>query len=575
MKLLFPTMLSAFAATAMASPSVNIESGTLLGGKCANKQNSVYYKGIPYAEPPLGELRFEPPKPYGKYPNRVFNATTPATACIQFGSTFEAQGKKSEDCLYLDVWTPSHATKDSKLPVKVWVYGGSNTDGGISDSLYDGCNMAEDGTILVSINYRLGPLGFMGLNSAGIYGNQGIQDLLLGLEWVQKSISAFGGDPKKVVLFGQSAGATDVYAIATLPEAPSLINGAIAESIALPSLLSNVSLQQSGASYAKSLNCSVGDKSCLKSKTVAELKSAYKSDSYLTTGIGSASGLGVSSAYSHRFWPYVDGHVISENPMTRGIQVPTIFGSNQREGVMDALTKYDSVELVESAKPADYTKFLRDNFGPAAATIGKYYPLSLFNATLSPVISAIATVITDSQFKCAGYQAATLARQKNMPAYIYEFTHNSTCVWLDTMIQDYISVYGAAHTAELPYVFGNLHFDFANSNTTCTDTPAEMKLSKQMMSLWTAMAENGNPSTDAIHWPQVEVAKNLTTPGLVFANSTAPGSIDYSACALWNKVDALLSNKTVVDAWERSTASASASATPSATPSPVGGACRA
>lgn len=97
--------------------------------------------------------------------------------------------------LYLNIWTPATATKDSKLPVKVWVYGGSDTSGGIGYPLYDGCNLANDGSILVSINYRLGPLGFMALNTAGIYGNQGIQDVLLGLEWVQKSIASFGGDP--------------------------------------------------------------------------------------------------------------------------------------------------------------------------------------------------------------------------------------------------------------------------------------------------------------------------------------------------------------------------------------------
>lgn len=96
--------------------------------------------------------------------------------------------------LYVDVWTPSNATKDSKLPVKVWVYGGSNTEGGISDPLYDGCTIADEGAILVSINYRLGPIGFLGLDSAGIYGNQGIQDILLALEWVQSNIATFGGD---------------------------------------------------------------------------------------------------------------------------------------------------------------------------------------------------------------------------------------------------------------------------------------------------------------------------------------------------------------------------------------------
>lgn len=180
--------------------------------------------------------------------------------------------------LYLNIWTPSNAIKTSKLPVRVWVYGGSDTSGGIDYSLYDGCNVAEEGSILVSINYRLGPLGFMALNSAGIYGNQGIQDVLLGLDWVQKEISAFGGDPvcgkdqgsgpganhlfiiqDKVVLTGQSAGATDIHTIATLPQAPSLFNSAIVESIALPSLVSNSTLQKTGASYAQTLRCSVRD----------------------------------------------------------------------------------------------------------------------------------------------------------------------------------------------------------------------------------------------------------------------------------------------------------------------------
>lgn len=95
----------------------------------------------------------------------------------------------------MDIWAPASATKDSNLPVKVWVFGGSDTEGGIEYPLYDGCNLAETGSVVVSLNYRLGPLGFLALNSAGIYGNQGIQDLILGFEWVQKSISAFGGDP--------------------------------------------------------------------------------------------------------------------------------------------------------------------------------------------------------------------------------------------------------------------------------------------------------------------------------------------------------------------------------------------
>ncbi|KAJ5957268.1 hypothetical protein N7501_011547 [Penicillium viridicatum] len=165
----------------------------------------------------------------------------------------------SEDCLYLDIWAPSSTTKDSKLPVKVWVYGGSETEGSISDPLYDGCNTAEAGSILVSVNYRLGPLGFMTLETAGIYGNQGIQDLILGLEWVRDNIAAFGGDPKKVLLFGQSAGAENVYIIGSLPQAPSLINGIIVESGGGRIVSSDSTQQKVGASFAQILKCSSSD----------------------------------------------------------------------------------------------------------------------------------------------------------------------------------------------------------------------------------------------------------------------------------------------------------------------------
>lgn len=109
--------------------------------------------------------------------------------CSQINSFFFIKS------LYLDIWAPEHANKDSGLPVKVWIFGGSETEGSISDPLYDGCNSEEDDSILVTINYRVGPLGFMALNSAGIYGNQGIQDLILGLKWIQDNIAAFGGDP--------------------------------------------------------------------------------------------------------------------------------------------------------------------------------------------------------------------------------------------------------------------------------------------------------------------------------------------------------------------------------------------
>lgn len=219
---------------------------------------------------------------------------------------------------------------------------------------------------------------------------------------------------------------------------------------------------------------------------------------------------------------------------------------DQREGMMDTLTKYNTTKAVTAITAADYTTFLRGNWGSAAESIQKYYPLSLFesatnNSTPLAVLFAISTVLTDSHFKCPGYQSAVQAARNNVPAWIYEFTHNSTCAWLDTMPQSALAVFGAAHTAEIPYVFGNLNFDFPTQNTTCTGSPLEWNLSKQMIRLWTAMAENSNPSTKDISWPQFKITpEGLSTPGMIFGNSSMRGSIDFSACKLWAQVDTML-----------------------------------
>ena len=133
--------------------------------------------------------------------------------------------------LYLHIWAPANATSDSSLPVRAWLFGGSNTQGGISNPTYDACNVPNTGAIMVSINYRLGPLGWLAIkNNSDIAGNMATQDQLLGLKWIQDNIAAFGGDPKKVVLHGQSAGAADAFVLATLPQAPELMSAVIMES---------------------------------------------------------------------------------------------------------------------------------------------------------------------------------------------------------------------------------------------------------------------------------------------------------------------------------------------------------
>ncbi|KAJ5899519.1 hypothetical protein N7495_004263 [Penicillium taxi] len=588
MKLLSIAFLSALAAAASSSPLVTINAGTVQGGRCENGKDAVFFKSIPFAEPPVNELRFEPPKAYKKqYSQGKLNATTSAPTCIQFSDDFTEKilnttALSSEDCLYLDIWAPSTATQDSKLPVKVWVYGGSETEGSVSDPLYDGCNTAEAGSILVSINYRLGPLGFMALETAGIHGNQGIQDLILGLEWVQENIAAFGGDPKKVVLFGQSAGAENVYIIGSLPRAPSLINGIISESGGGRTLTANSTQQKVGASFARILKCNSSDKACLQSKTISDFYIAYPADKYLTQGIGYYGGgtLSVLGQGTHNFYPYVDGNTIDEDPYTRGVQVPAVFGSNSDEAIV--YTFLWAVKSKQIPTASLYQDFLRKNFGNAASLVGKYYRPSLFkskaevllksvsqlsqagyNTTSAEIFLAMTNVITDSTYRCPAWHGAAQASRNNIPAWTYEFAHSSTCPWLYSFNDTDVSLFAASHTAEIPFVFGNLDNSYLPSGD-CNSTSAEWKLGGQMMNLWTEMAGNGKPSTKEIDWPQFKnEGKNLTTPGLIFDNSASSGTIDYTGCDLWVQVNEILSASNITASGTPTTVTGKSTTSPS------------
>ena len=161
---------------------------------------------------------------------------------------------KSCYSLTLDVYVPKAASKRSRLPVKVWQYGGCNQAGGTSYPLYDACHLATD-AIVVEFNYRVGPLGWLSLETAGVQGNMAIQDILMALQWVQDNIENFGGDKSKVMLFGQSAGADNTFTVSTLPEAKGLIHSAILESGGGQVLLPFQSAQTVGASFAEVLNC--------------------------------------------------------------------------------------------------------------------------------------------------------------------------------------------------------------------------------------------------------------------------------------------------------------------------------
>lgn len=172
---------------AAAAQSVTLPQGTLQGGTCEFSDASVYYS-IPFAQPPTGDLRFAPPQPYNG--SLDIDATVETPKCPQWSSFIE-YGNVQEDCLFLNIWSPPNA---NNVPVKFWVYGGGNNAGSVSNPTYNGCNLATD-SVVVAVNYRLGPLGFLSPQDWGVQGNMGLQDQLLALQWVQDNIRSFGGDP--------------------------------------------------------------------------------------------------------------------------------------------------------------------------------------------------------------------------------------------------------------------------------------------------------------------------------------------------------------------------------------------
>ncbi|HEY0782893.1 MAG TPA: carboxylesterase family protein, partial [Thermoanaerobaculia bacterium] len=214
---------------------ITIDTGVLAGSAADGIQT---FKGIPYAKPPVGPLRWRPPQPPAAW-KEARDATAFGAACPLGGAALEGDGlQTSEDCLTLNVWAPAHADRSSPgAPVMVWLHGGANSNGAGAKRYYDGTAFARDGIVLVSLNYRLGPLGFFAhpalTKEAGPsepLGSYGLMDQVAALGWVKRNARAFGGDPARVTVFGESAGGEDVLALLAVPSATGLFQQAIVES---------------------------------------------------------------------------------------------------------------------------------------------------------------------------------------------------------------------------------------------------------------------------------------------------------------------------------------------------------
>jgi len=463
--------------------TIKVDGGAIAG--TVNAAGDVHiFKGIPFAAPPVGSLRWKAPQPVAAWTGTkqctAFGASPMQGSPSPFGPWSEEylipKEPISEDCLYLNVWTGAASSKE-KRPVIVWIYGGGFASGGTGCAIYDGEAMAKKGIVFVSVNYRVGIFGFFshpelskesGNNASG---NYGLMDQIAGLEWVKKNIAAFGGDPNNVTVAGQSAGSMSVNCLVASPLCKGLFKHAIAESGA--SFLSSPArgapdlkqAEDNGAKLAQSLNAN----------SLAELRNVPAA--YLVK----KGGQGV----------IVDGYVL---PMS----IAEIFGAGKQNDV-DLLTGWNEDDGVIFGKPKnaeDFKKQAQQQYGADAAKLLEIYAAN----TDEEAAAAQAHISRDMIFGIQNYTwANTQADKSKHKVYLYHFTRRLPATG------DYIK-YGAFHTGEVAYAYDNLQFVHR-----CPWQPVDHELASTMSAYWANFARTGNPNGKGLpEWPAYDTATNTT-----------------------------------------------------------------
>ena len=432
------------------------------------------YLGIPFAAPPTGELRWRPPAPVQPW-DGVRQATAFAANPPQPPQTSPGQ---SEDCLYLNIWTPAKSA-DEKLPVMVFFYGGAfgQIEGSGRMSAFNGTTLAKEGVILVTPAYRLGPLGFLthpGLDnesSTNSSGNYGIMDQVAALQWVQRNIEAFGGDPSRVTIFGQSAGGESVLIHLVSPGSRGLFQQAIVESgpfwahgPTIDNVHSKADAEEIGILYAKSLGYS-GPDAILRMRNVS-------ADVLVNATPWPASSW--QNTHTLKFEPTIDGVLLpasvdelflerSENP------VPFLIGTNADDG--GVLTANANMTVPE------YVTLIRNYFGSGADAVLLSYPAS----STEEVQQSLARIMTRYDFADSAKFAAGSMADLNPDTYLYRYSYNIPSLNM-----------GAFHGSETLLLFGS-----------GPELNADPAVTNYMVDLWTRFAKTGNPNGGMnVTWPQ-------------------------------------------------------------------------
>ncbi|MGH9582279.1 MAG: carboxylesterase/lipase family protein [Bryobacteraceae bacterium] len=466
--------ISAFAADRVKTGSGVVE------GMTAAKSHIHIYKGIPYAAPPVGALRWEAPHPV-KHWTGVRQATQFGARCMQgrlFADMVFRDSGPSEDCLYLNVWTLA-ASPRARLPVMVWIYGGGFQAGASSEPRQDGKYLAQKGVVVVSMNYRLGIFGFMaypGLKEDGhdASGDYGLLDQVAALRWVRRNIAAFGGDPHKVTIFGESAGSFSVSALVASPLARGLFERAIGESGAMLSVPGRPeqTLQKAEA-VAQKFGASIGANSLAALRAVpaqALLDDVLKDRK---NGFG--------------FWPDIDGYFLPESATSiyhagKQNHVALLAGWNQNEGGIGG-----------GKPPATVQSWTARAHALFPNKAGEF--LKVFPAADDKQARQSADAFSADMFIALGTWEWVQAQQATgeSPVYRYHFEQAPP-------MKKGVPSRGAYHSSEIEYVFETL------ASKDLPWRPGDWKVSHTMSSYWTNFAKSGNPNGKGLpHWPAYNV----------------------------------------------------------------------
>jgi para-nitrobenzyl esterase len=476
-KIVLSIIVIAIVVRASSAAQVKTENGLVEG---TQEDGLAVYRGIPFAAPPVGELRWHAPKPASNWQG-VLKADRFGSSCMQAvpanASNVQPGAGMSEDCLYLNVWTPAKSPTE-RLPVLVWIYGGGFSAGATSIPNYSGERLAKKGVVLVSVAYRVNTFGFLahpGLSAESdkhASGNYGLLDMIAGLRWVQKNIAAFGGNPRQVTIFGESAGGIAVSMLCASPPARGLFHGAISQSggsfgPARKGGLGGENMQRladaeaAGEAWAKDLGAS----------NVAELRQ-LPAEKLIPSGRGQRGPT----------WPVIDGWVIPDDQYKlyeagRFNDTPILVGYNSDEGAT----------FSRDTKPEAYIQSVRQRYGPFADRLLKAYPTEQ-----ASVPKTARDLTRDVMFGWHTWVWARLeAKKGKSKVFFYHFDQHP-----DYPANSPRAGYGAPHGADVAYVFQHLNGPDRQV------TVADEAISEAMATYWTNFAKRGDPNGKGVpQWP--------------------------------------------------------------------------